>query len=643
MKKTKILTAKNGVALIAVLVILLVLTLFVPVLFTMSDSAVKSAQGGAAGNRLSYLARSVTEMNVAAFEKTYYKLDELRATATGIPNDGYYNKLEEAYDNLIIDIDEIDANPDIRSTPINSAKVYMYYNSTTQKYEYEDSKIEDTAATKYIGQASCVISFDDSIHYYKVFNDTQEVEEIATKEEYENLLAAIKAAITAGTATDDYNYSLSKVENRNIMFESTAFTTENGMKKTHSCILVLPTKPTAQSWLVFNGEVTDLDANGMNQVTKGCNQVQFDVSKISGMSLINYSENGVQDKKFNAQPLQIYSCLGNMIIDNTNIKDDKGKIVNNGINGSELVLGMNPQLNTNPDNDPTFNMLAGINAATYKNNVQKDSFIAVTATNAIEVDMPINLMVNPTRAGRLGDGSNENNTIYKVMIFQAPTIYFARNIDMMISLYQPIHGINARRMSSVVLAAPSNTPYSYYNTDRKKTVKAGMVYFAEDCYLWIINYGYDGSGYAEHWYEVNSTVYYRDKDFTKIKVASAGDVCYFNTEVEMDANKDTGIFSGIFGGNNTGDDKTIKTALPLSGYALETIYFTNYSGIINENKKWWRLWTNTKQAIFGYYVNNNLLENSTYVTDDLHKIGNVYQDSNVQFPEIDDFYAIWSE
>lgn len=63
-----ILTKRNGVALIAVLAILLVLTLLIPALFTMSETATKAAMEGTDQQKASYLARSMIEMTVASFQ-----------------------------------------------------------------------------------------------------------------------------------------------------------------------------------------------------------------------------------------------------------------------------------------------------------------------------------------------------------------------------------------------------------------------------------------------------------------------------------------------------------------------------------------------------------------------------------------------
>ena len=64
----KILTKRNGIALIAVLAVLLVLTLLLPIMFTMSENATKSAMQGTDEQRAAYLARTMIEMSVAAFE-----------------------------------------------------------------------------------------------------------------------------------------------------------------------------------------------------------------------------------------------------------------------------------------------------------------------------------------------------------------------------------------------------------------------------------------------------------------------------------------------------------------------------------------------------------------------------------------------
>lgn len=54
-----ILTKRNGIALVAVLAILLVLTLLLPLMFSMSENAMATAMTGSDEQRASYLARTM--------------------------------------------------------------------------------------------------------------------------------------------------------------------------------------------------------------------------------------------------------------------------------------------------------------------------------------------------------------------------------------------------------------------------------------------------------------------------------------------------------------------------------------------------------------------------------------------------------
>ena len=646
----KILTTKNGIALIAVLALLLVLTLFLPTMFTMSEISMQQAVVGTDAQRSSYLARTVTEMSVASFKKSYDKIKEKTANGT-LNADAQLKKVSEAYDKLMrmdVERNEYGEKPAITEAEIEANKIVtetvkMYYDLQENTFVYATYSGGDTFAGTpsrydYMGDSTCTITFDDSVDYYKIDSDTKEATKLSGYSEYKTYLDKINAAISAGTATSSLNYSVSRVENKNVCFNTVAKV--KGQQRKRSCIVVLPTYPGEQEWLVFDGAV---DANDVYKIVDGCNQAQADPQKATGRMVINYSDAGVEDYK--AQALQIYSCLGNMLINTNNIKDKNGRDVICGRNYSELILGVQPRLNTEPDDDPTFAIIQGINGATYSSAIQKDNFVAFTSTNAIQVDLPINLLVNGLRGNRAGDGIRNNESIYKVMMFQSPTIYFSRSVDMMISLYRnTLKDRNARRMSTVILMAPANTPYSYFNVDRQTTVKAGMVYFAEDCYLWVINYGDNGTGYSNHWYEVQETVYMRDTDFQKVKIANAGDVYYFNTEVQMEKKTDSqGLIGRIIGRKNRSGQYQYA-GLPLTAYALETIYLENYDDFTSSDG-WWEVWKNTRQAMFGFYMRDmsGLTNNEkVYVHDDLHKIGNVYENDNVEFPEIDDFYTIWS-
>ena len=72
----KILTKRNGIALVAVLTILLVLTLLLPVMFNMTEDALSSAVSGEDRQKASYYARSMVEMTVSAFEDLYDAAEE---------------------------------------------------------------------------------------------------------------------------------------------------------------------------------------------------------------------------------------------------------------------------------------------------------------------------------------------------------------------------------------------------------------------------------------------------------------------------------------------------------------------------------------------------------------------------------------
>lgn len=647
----KILTTKNGIALIAVLALLLVLTLFLPTMFTMSEISMQQAVVGTDAQRSSYLARTVTEMSVASFKKSYDLIKEKKANGT-LGTDTQLKAVSEAYDKLMrmdVERNEYGEKPAITEAEIEANKIVtetvkMYYDLQDNTFVYATYSGGDTysatpARYEYMGDSTCTITFDDSVDYYKIDNDTKEATKLSGYTEYKGYLDKINAAISAGTATSSLNYSVSRVENKNVCFNTVA--NVKGQQRNRSCIVVLPTSPGEQEWLVFNGEVA---ANDVYKIIDGCNQAQADPQKATGRMVINYSDAGIENNDYKAQAMQIYSCLGNMLINTNNIKDKNGRAVICGRNYSELILGVQPGLNTTPDNDPTFAIIDGINGATYANAIQKDNFITFTSTNAIQVDLPVNLLVNGLRANRAGDGIDGNKSIYKVLMFQSPTVYFSRSVDMMVSLYRNLlKDGDARRISTVVLMAPPNTPYSYYNVDRQTTVKAGMVYFAEDCYLWVINYGDNGSGYSEHWYEVQQTVYKRDTDFTKVKIANAGDVYYFNTEVAMEKKTDSHGLGSIIGRKNRSGQYQYA-GLPLTAYALETIYFENYKDFTS-NDNWWEVWKNTRQAMFGFYMRDmsGLTNNEkVYVPDDLHKIGNVYENANIEFPEIDDFYTIWN-
>lgn len=653
----KILKARNGIALIAVLTILLLTSLFIPVMFSMSDSSLAIAVKGTDRQRSSYLARTITEMSVAAF-KSFDSTEPTEISGDALTQ---YNKINARYQQLVAGtISEIKTdtivmlsktvgggdkyykvvkNGDVEVKTEISYKYYkelltaydeMVYNEITPPYtlfvdEGKGTKesivyanLSSDANSEYqaylndgyteIGRGQCTITYDDSIKYYKTITSTQVTTEI-TKNDYDTSLSSLEGALANGVSCD---YSLSTVANKNVVFTSSA--TVKGSTSSRSCILVLQTYPSEEEWLVFG-----IESNG-SQIPSGGNQVFVDPKKATSRIPIEYDQ--AIGNSYIKQTLLVYSSIGNMLIQPTAFKDASGNVHNTGNGNSEFVLGVQPGLNTTPNNDPSYNIIDGVNYNDSTEVAQMNNFVAFASTSAIQVDMPVNLLVNPCRAKRLGDGyifgaGDANGSLYKIMMFQAPTIQFNGALDMMMSFYVRDNE-EARRMSSVILSAPDATPYSYYNDDRKSVVKAGMVYFTEDCYLWIIPYGEDGSASAWTGF-MAETIYYKDSDFTKIKIANAGDVYYFNSEVEVDGE---------------------KVGLSLTGYFLETEYIPKMEEY--EEGSWWQIWNNTKTSIFANYMQGQFSEKPTYVEDDFRFVGNINDGDRIEYPEIDEYYTIWT-
>ncbi|MBE6748805.1 MAG: hypothetical protein E7557_06200 [Ruminococcaceae bacterium] len=672
----KFLKMRNGIALVAVMTILIITSLFIPAMFNLSDTSLRVAVTGTDRQRSSYLARTITEMSVAAFKKfdseEYTKIDPADTAArdnyTGITAE------EKARLNPLID-----AYAELRNGTrefINTERIYMYstmtkgteyfkvlkrngveienkiskkdydalliaYEDMTSKQEdpgytlrtYENRDIEEIVyasantddytkystdgAYTYVGEGQCKITYDDSVQYFETDIETQAITEIS-ESEYQTKQTELESNLKNNLPVD---YSVSKKENRNVTFVSTA--TVNGITTSRSCVLVLQTYPSDEDWFVFG-----IESNG-EQIASGGNQVFVDPKKATGRIPIEY-DNAIGNN-YIKQTLLVYSSVGNMLIKPVTFKDASGNEYETGMGNSEFVLGIQPGLNTTPNNDPTYAIIDGVNYDSSQEVAQMNNFVAFASTNAIQVDMPINLLVNPCRAKRLGDGyilgaGDPNGSLFKVMMFQAPTIQFNGRLDMMMSFYVRDNE-DARRMSSIVLMAPEDTPYKYNNKDRNKVVKAGKVYFAEDCYLWIIPYGEDGSSSSWTGF-LAETVYERDSDFTKIKIANAGDAYYFNAD----------LTETVKGAN--GQSKEERVGFSLTGYFLETEYIPNMEAY--ESGSWWQIWSNTKTAIFANYMQGAFGEREkTYVKGDWEYIGNINEDP-IEYPEVDDYFTIWT-
>ncbi len=673
-----ILTKRNGVALIAVMAVLLILTLLLPLMFTMSENAMRSAMKGTDELRASYLARTMAEMSVAAFQDLYDEGEQERKN--GNPNGNINQKLNKFYDDTKMnastiymfrrtdtdydwdeeskpsetDVDAYEAwfekqlDACFYSTSAPSAAIGEY--KSGEKYTVSVVNKNDDSSTNiegyYIGKASCNMTYDGEPEYYYitaqkvgneiVYSDPQ----VSNQSNYEGWIAQ-KSAQGATVSETETKYV--KSDNRKIEFVSTG--TVNGKTATRRCVAVLPTKPAEQNWIV--------PANVES------NQIFVDSSQASSVTVLSNVD--TEDQSQN-QPVYIYSCMGNMVLNTDEISlkitdeiesgwdtdaggnfETKVGKVGDYITYKEFAeyfrkgyfkpgfkapadisnysLGVHPITGTrNPENDPNFNCVKTNNMSKWSEDAQRDNFVAFTATNGIKVDMPINLLINPTRTGRIGDGLSKNENLYKLMYFQSPTIVFNEQVNTFISLYRNtsvwknvLLDYNANRMSTIVLSAPENSPYSYYNEDRKTTVRAGRVYFMEDAYVWLVPFTENGSDYK------TQSVYYKGKDIILYKFANAGDVYLFNSEVSND-------------GSNNGETQGFS----ITNYFMDVIY--NHTQ--TNNTEWWEVWDGMLGWLFDTYK-ESAFTNPTYKPNDLYYEGNVNDSPSFAPPQNDGLYVVW--
>ena len=736
----KIFKARNGIALAAVLVIMLITSLFIPVMFSLGDTSLSIAVQGEDRQRASYFARTVTEMSVAAF-KAFESNEHVRCktkvydnnicTSCGLkkydsrkPNEkdsAVSDDMIAAYNNLIgqpipsasgttpplilgdtgypervtsITTDVIvmavrthptetqqlyyvrylddsgnalagwveisafehrklgeelqkfkDANkttgavapyqlyPDptdsssTGGTTDSSSEISLPNDAPKEEIKYfsctkdnNGNVILPTEITngvyKEIGRGYCEITYDNSTTYYRTIVE-KDASKYTDKENdyYKKIETISKTQYDAGIEylSDPTNtgkiYSYSKKENKNVKFKS--YVTVDGFTSSRTCILVLPTYPSEEEWLEFG--VADPD-DPTQLIPSGGNQIFVDPDKATSLVPITYTDPALAS--YVKQNLLVYSSVGNMVIRPTSYKNAAtGATETAGANNTKFVLGIQPGLNTTPNNDPTYETIDSVNYESSTAVSQMNNFVAFSSTNAIQVDLPINLLVNPCRANRAGDnkifGTNANGSLFKIMLFQAPIIQFNDTVDMMVSFYVRQRSSTdsmARRMSSVVLMAPESTPYSYYHNTYHRIVKAGMVYFAEDCYLWIIEPGDDGSS-SSGWGFLAETVYKRDSDFYKMKIADAGDVYYFNSEVKNN-------------GENVG--------FSLTAYMVETKYIKKMSSASG-------IWNKIASTAItsGSYT-------EIYDINDWQFVGNTNDGSlSVEPPKVDGYYTYW--
>ncbi len=567
-------------------------------------------------------------------------------------------RVEEAYEDYIRDGFLYTTKP-----PEGAAETFAEDVRNGKVLPGDSYNVKDESGTvvsaEFVGYAKCEINYNDKPEYYKYQiandsssesgsstddSDTSDVKYItvpAEKWEYDRYMADCQPDANGNLDLPSKEESVFKVENKNVEFKATSYI--NGKVQTRSCRVVLPTKPSEENWIV----PANIEGH----------QIFPDTSLANSVVRLNDEGSGLTDTVAMNQPVYLFSCVGNMLFTTQNIKykateADDFSILSPDTTGSnntmdynmyiekynaaidkwnqdnpnnqrndykvnrlaDFSFGLHPETTTvKPESDPLFSCIKTNNMQSWANEARRDNFVAFTASKGIQFDMPINLVINPCRTGRIGDGISENQSLYKILYLQASDIVFNKQVNSMVSLYTSLFTNGAFRMSTIILSAPASTPYFYQNEDRRGadgeplTVKAGKVYFSEDAYVWVVPFSENGSNYR------TQTVYYKGKDIILYKVANAGDVFYFNTEVES------------YDGNPAG--------FSLTTYFLDVIYKD-----IDNTDKWYEPAKHLKTHLYQQYTKN--FREKTYVKDDLKWIGNM-NETGVMPEEIDTFYVVW--
>ena len=736
-KSIKILKARNGVALIAVLSILLILTLLLPVMFSMSETATKDSITGKNRQRVVYLARSGVEMGVAYMKQIVLEYNDV-VKAIGKELDGSVNLDKEnaagqkVFELAFTDVSDraqkknftefveaIKANGSTtdderfgierdtngsgtvtmenvwyylgrtvsdpqnyeKYTALSETDEYPYYRYVTSKNGLGKSYRDGDKVYTLVGHVEITITYDGAARYY-VSDDEVTVngktykKGTEMKEEY-----CLEENTSRGYM--ELKNGFTKVQNNNYIVKATAYL--GTFKKSMSAVMV-ETKElgnTGDNIVQYTGSVYGespdfyLEMNGYHRDKNIFDKTKiYDEHGVLAEHIANNStDNGgnlclpnpqLANFKYQIEYQNDYysESAGGYINQNvygyTTVGDMHIKCEGIGTEGQPLVLGAFPGIRWDKANKPSTNVLRTVNYNTYSNCVQNANFLAYCATRTLQVDMGIDVRVNPARAGRLGDvkisisGNSNNASLFKAIALQGKDIVLNGRVDMMFSFFNPQNKNyytlsqsknTGKRMGTVVLSAPSNSPYSYYNVDRGETVPAGMVYFGSDVYLWIISYNNDGSssGYTkltETVYEtrtINSNSFSKSVktnsagkpytvekanagDFEVYRLFKAGDVYYFNSNVTRK--------------NESGEDTNV--GMNLANWYIETHYMqTNKAtGVLD-------FFANFRQNIYARFV--TAATQQDYVDDDMHYIGNVSDSENLAAPSVEDeIYVVWS-
>lgn len=488
----KILSSRNGVALVAVLTVLLVLTLLLPVMFRTSETATYTSATEISRQKAGYLARSGAEMAVATLKETL-------AIAKDDKN-SQYAKLFDALKGEPRTADDIttygiDTSGEYYSVQLKSVSLYVKKdtsgNVVDSKYISGTPAAGDISGYEPVGTATITISYNGEPEYYKIekVDGKDTYTKITREEAFDSVPLYEEKDGRPAVSIDEIKKDCIAIYNDNYMVKSQA--TVNGQKATRTAVVMEAVDMydeenpddsfiayTEQYWSQapefiqrIEGDYPDpyvweeekilgiptgkegyvkVDDKGYGY---GGNQAFANPFKATAKKTIEAFGKGLDGvdlggDDYYSKDVYIYSTIGNMHINVpegkktvTAVDHDKGTRGGN-VNNQRLVLGAYPGINwrvfenTSSSYNPS---LQAVNYNSYSSTVQRYNFLSFCATDTLQVSLPVELRVNPKRSNRggvtgIGDGTAPNRTLFKLMNFQAKEIIFDERIDLFASL-----------------------------------------------------------------------------------------------------------------------------------------------------------------------------------------------------------------
>ncbi len=677
-----ILSKRNGLALVAVIALLMILTFLVPAMLTYADTATVSAMQGTSRQKAIYLARTGVEMAVASFKNSYGDLsldtneddedDEADETATAFAT---------AYKNLL------------NGGELNSETIYLFIDTTAvaaideggsdieedgkHVYTTDYDSYKNNSKYKYVGKVDVKITRKDETHVFKIDEDGKSYDICCDASYAADFQAACSGNVNNPIASPPKNAKYSYVKERYAQFDFVGISEVNGIKAVKKASALDTVNTADNGWTNPDVDAVSYENGVMKIRDTGLELISVNPDHASSKQKITYRDGTTSGTNKTVEAL-IYSAYGNIVID-TNAKyptreqlkslagvDMSQHRYDEMVNTMPLYLGCQPTMNYY--REEKYGNLDFIQCTTLADN-RDHSFVAFAATNAIQVNIPINVSVNPIRTSSL---EPLQGSVYKMMLFQANDIIFKKSIinSAMFTwanndLFSKERG---KRFGSVILTATESTPFSYYNISRQEFVKAGRVTFLEDVYLVYIPYGknsgrYDGLFQGETYGNWNKLIYqgqtgiesrksrYNKVSDTEVKYDFATSSCigYKNLwGIRLEGYHVTKLFNAgdvyLF---NAEIEATVEGKKQIVGMNFMTWWAeTHYLPMIDLHKEYsstiltiinnW--FVDALYKAFGITYNKN---NTIYKADDMHYIGSIYEDVAAP-PDLSSMlYVLW--